>query len=273
MPKMTLLEVVQAALAEMDSDEVNSISDTTESETLSALAKRCFYMFINRVHVDSSVALIKLHGVSDPSRPNYLMIPDGTSGIVNIEYDCREDTDHPAKYMKMRYIEPQVFVNRYLSRGKSVDSSHEIVSDTSGVSLYIQNDKNPEVFTSIDDKYLIFDSYNKAHGATLHESRTVCLGKKEPEWVNEDTFVIPLNETLTGAYLAEFISSAFQTVKQQGNNKAEQQARRGMVAAMREHSVIGNPLGIDASSMNFGYSAKSGKSRLTHYPNNKNYLD
>lgn len=47
MPKLTLLDIVQDVLSDMDSDEVNSINDSIEALQVAAIAKSTFYNIID----------------------------------------------------------------------------------------------------------------------------------------------------------------------------------------------------------------------------------
>ena len=44
--RMTLLEIVQDVLNDIDSDNVNSIRDTVESEQVAAIVKSCYFEMI-----------------------------------------------------------------------------------------------------------------------------------------------------------------------------------------------------------------------------------
>lgn len=274
MPKMTLLEVVQSVLGAMDSDDVQSITETVESEQVAAEARRIFYEFSDRISLDNQEGLIQLNG-GDLNHPNYLTLPEGVSEIVEVKYDCRKDIEDNDSdnfnYETMKYVDKKTFLDTVTKRQPdSQDTTYVTVVDYSGVQMNICSSRNPRIFTSFDDKHLIFDAFNSAFESTLLKSKCICYGRKEPEFLLEDDFVIPLDSRATSAYLAEVTSSCFVNIKQQGNEKEEQRARRGFLRLQSRHSRIQNPWGLDLDSFNFGFPGKRGGRVLCPGPNNKN---
>lgn len=272
MPQMTLLEVVQNVLSAMDSDEVQSISDTVESEQVALEAKRIFYEFSNRITLESQENLIQLEGLSDLEHPNYLVLPEGTSEILEVKYDNRknpEDTEF--KYEPVRYLDRKSFLDRFTTfQPDTADTKYQTVIDFTGVKLCICKTRSPCYFTSFDDKHLVFDAYDSNVDSTLHQEKAMCYGKVEPVFKMENTFVIPLDSRATMAYLAEVVSSCFVNIKQQGNSKEEQRARRGFLGLQSKHSRIANPWGLDQTAWDFGMPTKRGIGRPCPGPNNVN---
>lgn len=269
---MTLLEVVQNALSAMDSDEVQSISDTVESEQVAMEAKRVFYEFSNRIDLESQENLIQLSSLSDTTHPNYLKLPDGVSEVLEVKYDNRKDAhDTEFKYEPVRYLDRKSFLDittRF--QPDTEDTKYDTVVDFSGIKLCICKTRAPCYFTSFDDKHLVFDAYNSAVDSSLQQSKCMCYGRVEPVFLMDDNFVIPLDSRATMAYLSEVISSCFVNIKQQGNSKEEQRARRGFLGVKSKHSRIANPWGLDENAFDFGMPAKRGIGKLCPGPNNVN---
>lgn len=272
MPQMTLLEVVQNVLSAMDSDEVQSFTDTVESEQVAMEAKRIFYEFSNRIGLESQENLIQLEGLSDPQHPNYLKLPEGTSEILEVKYDNRKDVNDPHfNYEPIRYLDRKSFLDMTTRFMKDTDDTkYDTIIDFTGVKLCICKTRNPCYVTSFDDKHLVFDSYNSNIDTTLHQQKAMCYGRIEPIFKMEDNFVIPLDSRATMAYLAEVVSSCFVNIKQQGNSKEEQRARRGFLGLQSKHSRIANPWGLDQTAWDFGMPTKRGIGRPCPGPNNVN---
>lgn len=272
MPRMTLLEVVQNVLSAMDSDEVQSFTDTVESEQVAMEAKRVFYEFSNRIDLESQENLIQLQSLSDPSHPNYLLLPEGTSEILEVRYDNRKDVnDTEFKYEPVKYLDRKSFLDittRF--QADTEDTKYDTITDFTGVKLSICKTRAPCYFTSFDDKHLVFDAYNSNVETTMTQARCMCYGRIEPTFVLKDDFVIPLDSRATMAYLAEVISSCFVNIKQQGNSKEEQRARRGFLGIKSKHSRIANPWGLDEGAFDFGMPSKRGIGKLCPGPNNVN---
>ena len=70
--KMTLLEFVQDVLNDLDSDEVNSISDTVEATQIANVCRSVYYDVITTVDLPEHTELMTVTGLSDSSRPNFM---------------------------------------------------------------------------------------------------------------------------------------------------------------------------------------------------------
>ena len=89
--KMTVLQMVQDILNDMDADEVNSISDTTEALQVAQIIKTTFFEMIARRGGDwahlSTVG--QLDAVADSTKPNYLKMNDDVNRIDFVNYYVR----------------------------------------------------------------------------------------------------------------------------------------------------------------------------------------
>ncbi len=83
---------------------------------------------------------------------------------------------------------PEDFL-QLLSNRKSTHPNVKTVVDASGVELLIIDDKAPEFYTSFDDEWLVFDSYNKHVDDTLQKSKTQAIAYIFPNWVHSDSAI------------------------------------------------------------------------------------
>lgn len=90
--KMTLLEMTQNILSSMESDEVNSISDTVEAEQVATEIRTAYYELMSTLNQPSKKALISLEPSNDPERPNVLKIPDNVIKVDWIKYMNEPET-------------------------------------------------------------------------------------------------------------------------------------------------------------------------------------
>ena len=67
MPK-PLIEYVQDILSSMDSDEVNSISDTVESMQVATILKNCYEELVANIELPEEYTLFHLDSSSDVSK-------------------------------------------------------------------------------------------------------------------------------------------------------------------------------------------------------------
>lgn len=102
----------------------------------------------------------------------------------------------------------------------------DIIQDPSGVELLIRNDTPPTVWTSFDDKVLVFDSYDKAVDDTIQSSKIQAFGYVTPSWEMADDFIPVLPEEAFTLLTEEAKSKASVKLRQTSDPKAEQEATR-----------------------------------------------
>jgi hypothetical protein len=221
MAKMTLLEMTQDILSDMDSDEVNSINDSVESLQVAQIIKTTYYNIIDGRDYDFLYELFQLESSGTSSRPTHMKLPENIIDLKYIKYNTRKSADTKDKYLKIDYLNPEDFMEVLDTRDSS-KSNITVVTDTTGISLNIKNDKAPEYFTSFDDENLVFDSHDSAVDSTLTNSKTQCHGKRSVAFTLSDSFTPDLPVQMFSYLLAEAKSVAFVTLKQVANAKAEQ---------------------------------------------------
>ena len=244
MAKMTLLEMTQDILSDMDSDEVNSINDSVESLQVAQIIKTTYYNIIDGRDYDFLYELFQLDASGTSSRPTHMKLPENIIDLKYIKYNCKTLTDTKDKYLKIKYLMPEDFMEVVDSRDSS-KSNVTVVTDPTGISINVMNDKAPEYFTSFDDENLVFDSYDSQVDTTLQNNKTQCHGKRSVAFTLLDSFTPDLPVQMFSYLLAEAKSTAFVTLKQMPNAKAEQisnsQKRRMSQDAWRVKNGIHYP--------------------------------
>jgi len=244
MAKMTLLEMTQDILSDMDSDEVNSINDSVESLQVAQIIKTTYYNIIDGRDYDFLYELFQLDASGTSSRPTHMKLPENIIDLKYIKYNCKTLTDTKDKYLKIKYLMPEDFMEIVDSRDSS-KSNVTVVTDPTGISINVMNDKAPEYFTSFDDDNLVFDSYDSQVDTTLQNNKTQCHGKRSVAFTLLDSFTPDLPVQMFSYLLAEAKSTAFVTLKQMPNAKAEQisnsQKRRMSQDAWRVKNGIHYP--------------------------------
>lgn len=223
--KMTLLEMTQDILNDLDSDEVNSISDTVESQQVAQIVKTCFYEQISNRNWPHLRRLIQMEASGDLNKPNYLRIPNGLKELITFKYEASKLGDTQKNLVDVTYKEPESFLRYVSSRRSDADNVRE-VADFSGTTILTVTDKAPEYWTSFDDKHIVTDSFDSEVDDTLKKSKTQCLAYVEPAWVHSDDAIPEIPDEAFSGLLEEAKSTAFFTLKQMSNPKAEQKASR-----------------------------------------------
>ena len=225
MPTMTVIEVVQDIMNDIESDEVNSISDTEESTMIAHMVKSTFYELIGRrdwPHLSKFTTMIS---VGESARPTHLNTPSNMSRLEWIKYNRKSSTDTRNKYEDIAYLTPEQFIAKTNSRDLSQSNVVE-ATDFGGAKLQILNDKAPQWYTSFDDQYIVMDSYDSAVESTLQASNTQARIYAEPSWTMEDNFVPDLPPEVFPAFLAECKSVVSYRMDGEMDEKAEQQSTR-----------------------------------------------
>ena len=86
---MTLLEMTQDILSDMDSDEVNSINDSVESLQVAQIIKTTYYNIIDGRDYDFLYELFQLDASGTSSRPTHMKLPENIIDLKYIKYNCK----------------------------------------------------------------------------------------------------------------------------------------------------------------------------------------
>lgn len=223
--KFSLLEIVQDILNDIDSDSVNSIDDTIESQQVAQIVRSCFNEMISNRNWPHLKKMVQLEPSNTLLRPNYLQLPVGTKELIFIRYDKRKATETKLNYQDIKYKEPHDFL-KYVSQRDTTQSNVQLINDFSGVTMSVYKDRAPEYWTSFDDSWLVFDAYDNAVDSTLQKVKSQAMAYIEPTWVHLDDAIPDLPEEAFSALIEEAKSTASLALKQLASQKAEQKASR-----------------------------------------------
>lgn len=243
--RLTLLELTQNILSAMDSDEVNSVSDTTESRQIAQILKTTYYNMIARAGLPEHKRMIQLDDSGDPSLPVIMYRPTNVSHIDWIKYN--KQTDNPVTdpvYQYVTILPLQQFRDMTDQQDLTDTTVDSLALD--GFTFLYRNDKMPDYCAVIDDDTFIFDSYDSDVDNTLHASKTICFGTVVPTFDENDDDMIPeLDEQQFPLYLNEAKSLAFMELKQITHEKAEQESRRQWRTLQRTKQLANVPSHFD----------------------------
>lgn len=224
-----LVEIVKDILSDLDSDDVNSISDTVEALQVAKIVEQTFYDLVSTRVIPEHQSLIKLTPLSDSSFPTHFILLDRQAKIDTVWYDTSSDGSY--KYTEVTYLEPLEFLARCDMR----ESNYVLVGDkVSGTKLRIGNDSPPKFYTSFDDEHIVMDSYDATVEVTLREHKARAMGRTVPVFSISDLFVPDLDATYFPYLIQESKSRAFSILKGQIDQKIEQTARRQKVQVQND---------------------------------------
>lgn len=223
--KMSLIEIVQDILNDLDSDEVNSIDDTQESAQVAQIVKSTYFALISNRNWPHLKKGISLEASGTTATPTHMKLSDNVKELSFINYNKARDGETRKKYQSVSWVEPDDFL-RATNRRNSDEANIDIITDPSGIELLIRNDQAPTYYTSFNDTHVVFDSYDSSVDDTLQESKVQAQGYVNPIWLPEDDFIPDLPEEAFTLLLEEAKSRASLKLKQTQDVKAEQEAGR-----------------------------------------------
>ena len=225
MAKFSLLDMVQDILNDIDSDEVNSIDDTVEALQVAQIVKSTYFaMMSNRnwAHLRQS---IQLTPTTNLAQPTHMYVKEDIKELDFINYDSRDEAGTRAKWVRMEWREPEEFlkvVNSYNELNDNVD----VVNDDSGLDITIMNDRHPTLYTSFDDKTLVFNAYDSVRESNLQSTYVQAMAYVMPKWIPADDFIPDLPDEAFIALIEEAKSRASLKLRQVADQKAEQESNR-----------------------------------------------
>jgi len=170
--------------SDMDSDEVNSISDTTEALQVVQIIKSTYEDLMTRKFRPHLKTLFKLDSTGS-STPSHLKLPENVMELQMFNYDSKTSTQTNVNYKPIVYMEVIDFL-LYTNNRNTDNSSVDLITDPSGTKIKIVNDTAPQYWTSFDDEYLVCDSYDSTIESNLQNSKTQLVGYREPSLILTD---------------------------------------------------------------------------------------
>lgn len=222
---MTLLEITQDILNDMDSDSVNSISDTEEALQVAQIVRTTYFEMLGRRDWPHLSKFSTLTSLGDSTKPTHLGTPENMVRLDWFKYNKKKVGETKNKYQEVRYLHPDEFIN--YTNDRNLDNSNvEEVVDYDGARFQILNDRAPTYYTSFDDDFIVLDSYDSSVETTLKGSNTQVRVYTLPTWSTVDNFVPDLPMEAFPGFLAEAKSVASFKLDDTTDEKAEQQSMR-----------------------------------------------
>lgn len=257
--------MVQSILSSMSSDEVNSISDTTESLQVAEILKQTYFNILSRSKLPIQQEMFQLNASTDSTQPVLMYRPDQVAKMDWIKYFDGSSSSSPPEYKYVTILPVTQFldiVNGFNTDETDVES-FTFTANSESFTFNYKNAKQPQFCTAIENYYIIFDSFDASIETTLQASKTQCWGEVLPTWFNVDGFIPDFDDQQFPLLLNEAKALAFYELKQQPHAKAEQEARRQWGTLQKDKSLTNKPSYFDQLP-NFG--------RNGSYQNNISYF-
>lgn len=248
--KYTLLEMIQLILSSMDSDEVDSYDETTESMQVALLLKSVYYDIANDLALDEHEEIFELVASGDNAKPTLMTLPERCIRLDSINYNNKLDTETYANYQPVEYMPFDQFMEMTNSLRDSDNVGQLTFTNVDGESFeYIyRNDKMPEYYTTWNDNTILFDSYDSSIDTTLQKSKTRCYGSLYSQWTMSNSFIPDLDPTQFSYYINRAKARAFTEMKQTANQEAAAEARRQKVITQKRKTTVKGLTSFDRSA-------------------------
>lgn len=225
MDKPTLLDITQDVLNDISGDEVNSIDDTVESVQVAAIIRSTFFDMMTTRSWPHTRRLSQLIASGNTSLPVYMTFDPNVKEILMVNYDKSKNLSI-TQMSEVKYINPEDFLRVSNRRSNTSSLVTQVIDPTTGVILNIDNSNPPTYFTSFDDSTLVFDSWDMSVDDTLQTSRSQMYAYVMPEWVHTDNGIPDLPIEAFPQLIEEAKSAAAMKLRQQADQKAEQNSQR-----------------------------------------------
>lgn len=222
----TLLRIVQDVLSDMSSDEVNSVSDTSEALQVANIVRATYRAMLSNRNWPHTRRTLRLTSYGGSSYPTHMVLPSNVKEVISLNYNKVKLGETKLNYKPVYWKEPEEFL-RYTNYRNNDNSNVDIITDPSGVQLLIINDKAPEYYTSFNDVDIVMDSYDSDVETNLQQSKTQLLCYINLDDLEIDDDAIPdLPQEAFMALVEEVKSRASIKIGDEPDIKSEEEARR-----------------------------------------------
>ena len=250
MAKDTLLEIVQSILSDADGDEVNSISDTIESDQVARVIRNEFYDIVDNYDIEHTKTLTKLTA-SSSATPCLMTRPEGFHQIEWVKYDKRLTAGGDPDYEYVKYLLPEEFLEMSDNRTASNTDISQMTLPGSTHVLNIKNDQAPTYWTILENyDSLIFDSYNSSLETNLQASKSLAYGIQRPTLSLTDGAIPDLPQNLMQLLKNRSRAMYFDLFKDGVSREVDRRRRNSEVRQQRLRHVVKNY--IDRTGPDYG---------------------
>lgn len=235
--KYTLLEMVQRILESMESDEVNTISETPESQAVANIIKETYYDLIGQLDPPEVNGIFRLDSSNDNTKPVLMTIPSNVATFDWIKYN-KETLEDP-RFAPLGAVSNEEFLALTFGYDSSVDNVGTMTTQIKGIDMVFKyyTDRFPQFYTVFDTTKVIFNAYDSEVENTLTQIRSLGQGLIVPTFTMSDSFIPELDHRQFQLLINEAKSVSFVELKQTTNAKSEQKARRNFIKAQKDRNT------------------------------------
>lgn len=238
--RYTLKEMVDLILNAMDSDEVNSISDTTESLDVANTIKSCYYDLATDLNLPEHNKLYELNASGDNAKPVLMTLPTNALRLDWLKYDMKVSGDTTADYQYLDRLDLDSFLKRQEALREYTTDVDQMSFTSNGETFEIMywTDRHPSYYTTFDDHTLLFDAHDETLDTTLQKSKTMAFGSLYPTFTIDDDFYPELDPTQFALLINKAKGRCFNEKKQMVNVEALKEERRQRIIVQKRQRSI-----------------------------------
>jgi len=180
--KLSVLDMVQDIMSDMSSDSVSTVSATVTSDRVLKILRSTYEKMMSERNWPHMQSISSLTALGDVLHPTHMRISETVKRFEWIKYDKKQLAADPMHMLDVSYKTPEEFLDVTNSRNSTDTTNNTIITDFGGASLIIRKNHDPTYWTSFDDKYIIFDSYDSSLESSLVEAKTQCKITKNTVW-------------------------------------------------------------------------------------------
>jgi len=161
--KFTLLEIVQDILNDIDGDEVDSISDTSEATQIANIVRSTYWHLVSQNNLPEHYDMFNLTESADTSASVQMTVPSHVLRMEWVKYDKKiSGTDDEYKDIEFMFWNDFVDMQNMLDTDENNVSTMTVTTtDSDTWELKYQNDRHPEYWSTPDDYNVYFSSINQ----------------------------------------------------------------------------------------------------------------
>ena len=258
MAKDTLLDIVQGILSDTDGDEVNSISDTVESDQCARVVRDEYFRIVDDMDIKYHEAHRRLTATSSSS-PTIMERQENMHSIEKIWYDKRTTAGGDPKYQEVYFKDPDSFIEMCMSRTVSDSNVTTVPIEYDGfteIALPVRNDQAPTywtVLTGYDD--IIFDAYDSSLETNLQNTKSLAKCVMRPTFPLADGTVPDLPQNLM-VLLKDRVRNMYFDIYKDGAPQAVARRERQSEVRSQRKKYITKKLQQERTGPNYGRNAR-----------------
>lgn len=238
--RFTLKEMVDLILNAMDSDSVNSITDTVESLDIAYTIRSCYYDMATDLDLPEHNRVYELNASGDNAKPVLMTMPTNALNLKWLKYDMQVSGDTVSDYQYLDRVDLETFMLRQEALREYTSDVDEMVftSNSESFPYMYWTDRHPKYYTTYDDNTLLFDAHDSALDTTLQKSKTMAFGNVYPVFTIDDDFYPEIDPSQFSLLINKAKVRCFNEKKQMINTEALKEERRQRIIVQKRQRSI-----------------------------------